>query len=240
MAMLSSNKTLLFLLGLLLGLLGGAGFFIFKMDDIMNKSDLFKSKQDTIVIQQLAGKDTITEKSTKSKKDQAINKEGKTSSEMFANKYKKDVPIRRVMAEADSLLRDTLTITTGISGEQFIIKKDERIGFGNFAVQTIGTELPKGTDTLLEKVSGIRNPPSSSAYIQLEFWKSPLNYKGYKMTRNKAILFGIQPDQPIQLFQMEDEIFLKSSGSIYKLTFTDEFRQFEKIADPQIINRLPR
>ena len=50
--MSASNKSLLFILGLVLGLLVGAGFFIFKMDGILKKVNLFSSSKDTIIVQQ--------------------------------------------------------------------------------------------------------------------------------------------------------------------------------------------
>jgi hypothetical protein len=45
-----SNKIIVFLLGLSLGLLVGAGFFIFKIDDYISKMELFKSAPDTTII----------------------------------------------------------------------------------------------------------------------------------------------------------------------------------------------
>ena len=107
--MSASNKSLLFLLGLVLGLLAGAGFFIFKMDDILKKVNLFSSSKDTIIIQQQPNTEEKKSKTDIKKyigqKDTAHK--NMTSAELLAQKYSREVSIRRVMAEADSLLKDS-------------------------------------------------------------------------------------------------------------------------------------
>ena len=45
-----SNRMIVFLLGLSVGLLIGAGFFIFKIDDYLSKMEFFKSTPDTVKV----------------------------------------------------------------------------------------------------------------------------------------------------------------------------------------------
>lgn len=239
--MSASNKSLLFLLGLVLGLLAGAGFFIFKMDDILEKVNLFSSSRDTVIIQQ-AKPDEKKEKEgiKKYTGEKNTSKNEMSSAQMLAAKYSKEVPIRRVMAEADSLLRDSSSIPTGqATGDNFIIRKDELLNSQNIQIVSLQTEeTNKLSDSLLEKVSGIKNTKGSSSVLKVEFWRSPINYKGYKMTKNKIVLFGIPPDESIKLFLIDDIIFIKHNSNCYKLYFTDEFKQFEKVTEASLLSKM--
>jgi len=240
--MSASNKSLLFLLGLVLGLLVGAGFFIFKMDDILKKVNLFSSSKDTIIIQQQPNTEEKKNKTDIKKyirqKDTAHK--NMTSAELLAQKYSREVPIKRVMAEADSLLKDS---SSGIQhqnpNENFIVRKDELLETKIFEVFNLQPrEEANPSDSLLEKVSGIKDKKKTASSIKIEFWQSPINYKGYKMTKNKIVLFGINPDENIKLFHLDDDTFIKHNQNYYRLYFTDDFKQFEKITDTSIIAKL--
>ena len=254
--MSGSNKSLLFLLGLVLGLLAGASFFIFKMDDIIKKVNLFNATKDTIIIQQANNteekknktdiKKYIGQQSAPTGKD--TSHKSMTSAEMLAQKYSKEVPVRKVMAEADSLLRDVGTVkkdsssaySTARINENFIVRKDELLDAKNYEVINLQqNESANPADSLLEKISGIKDTKKSIlASFKVEYWQSPINYKGYKMTKNKIVLFGIKPEDNLKLFHLDDDIFMKHNQNYYKLYFTDEYKQFEKVNDASVISRL--
>ena len=223
-------------------MLAGAGFFIFKMDGMLEKVNLFSSSKDTVIIKQ-AQEESKNEKQRVKKYTgkRDTSKNTMSSAELLAQKYSREVPIKRVMAEADSLLKDdALTLkaekdTTAL--ETFIVRKDELIDTKNFQVVNLQSEEGNPSDSLLEKVSGINNTKSSSS-LKVEFWQSPINYKGYKMTKNKIVLFGINPDENIKLFHLEDNIFMKHNQNYFRLSFTDDFKQFEKVTDTSIIAKL--
>ncbi len=238
--MSASNRSLLFLFGLVLGLLAGAGFFIFKMDDLLKKGNVFNSSKDTLIIQQQVAGNTGEKNKADIKKyigHKDTSQKTMNSAELLAKKYSREVPIRRVMAEADSLLRDTISPNTG---ENFIVRKDEMLGSRNFEVTNLQhNETENSSDSLLEKVSGIKDGKKNIlAAFKVEFWQSPINYKGYKMSKNKIVLFGINAEENIKLFHADDAIFMKQNQNFYKLYFTDDFKQFEKITDASIIAKL--
>ncbi len=64
----SGSRLLIFILGICIGLLAGAGFFIFKVDQYIEKMELFKPRKDTLLI---SGK---SEKSGKPSKGETENK----------------------------------------------------------------------------------------------------------------------------------------------------------------------
>ncbi|MBI4946727.1 MAG: hypothetical protein HY840_10030 [Bacteroidetes bacterium] len=250
--MSGSNKSLLFFLGLLLGILAGASFFIFKMDGILKKASILNKSKDTVSIQQVNNteeenktniKKYIGQQLAPSRKD--TPQKSMTSAELLAKKYSKEVSVRKVMEEADSLLHDDILANKDTSinqniAESFVVRKDELLNLKNFEVinlQQNETENP--SDSLLEKLSGIKNTKKNSiASFNVEFWQSPINYKGYKMTKNKIVLFGINPEGIIKLFHLDDCLFMKNNQNYYKLYFTDDFKQFEKVSDTSVIAKL--
>lgn len=147
----------------------------------------------------------------------------------------------------DSLPEDTITIDEKKEvnfEEVVIIRKDELIGTREIEIFQLDKkeEDPEETkkDSLLSLVSGVKEPIKSPNTIKIEFWKSPLNYRGYKMTRNLLVVYGIQPSDPMKIYKSENRFFLKTSNGTSKLDPTSEFRQFEKVKDenllPGIIN----
>lgn len=239
--MSASNKSLLFSLGLVLGLLAGAGFFIFKMDDLLKKGSILNSSKDTIIIQQqVISKEEDTKKKVSKKRTENTDTSTMSSAELLAKKYSREVPIRKVMAEADSLLNDNTIVAEQEPAEQFVVKKDELIGSRDFTVINLEEQdASNPADSLLEKTSGIKDQGKKIlAALKVEFWQSPINYKGYKMTKNKIVLFGINPEENLKLFHTEDVIFLKHNQNYYRLYFTDEYKQFEKVTDALLISKL--
>ncbi len=93
------------------------------------------------------------------------------------------------------------------------------------------------TDSTIAAMSDVGNSKESPNY-RVEFWKSPLNYKGYKMSRGKIILYGINPVTPVNLTHDEDTYYLVVNQSAYKVEYTDDYKPFEKVADKIVLKKL--
>ncbi|MFH1004329.1 MAG: hypothetical protein V1781_02370 [Bacteroidota bacterium] len=247
--MSGTNKTLLFLLGISIGLLAGAGFFFFKIDDMITSMKLFKSIPDTIIVHQRTDNDSasknIFNKTKKVSSDKSSMKNSLSSAKSFAMKYSHEIPSKKVLAESDSLLNDSTTNISAYNSKEdiVIVKKDELIETSSVVVMHLdeNDETKNPNDSLLEQVSGIKDKQKNAiASFKIEFWQSPINYKGYKMTKNKIVLFGINTIENIKLFHLDENIFLKVGQNIYKLYFTDEFKQFEKVNDASLLAKLNR
>ena len=79
------------------------------------------------------------------------------------------------------------------------------------------------------------NRPSS---IEVEIWQSPIHYKGYKLGKNKLVVFGIDVDSDILLFDLNDYVLLQSGSNYYRLEKTSEFKNLKKFNDQAVIARL--
>lgn len=53
--------------------------------------------------------------------------------------------------------------------------------------------------------------------LHVEFWESPINYKGYKLDNKQLIIFGISPDDTLRFEHHQDGIWMHRGGKVYLL-----------------------
>lgn len=113
--------------------------------------------------------------------------------------------------------------------DEIIVRKDERI---QSDVITITDPEPaeNHNDSLLEAATGIR-PQNAPASLVVEHWRSPINYKGYKMSKSKLILFGLPETTEMNLARKGDKLILKHGNQFFQLQLTNDFRPFEFYLD---------
>ncbi len=92
----------------------------------------------------------------------------------------------------------------------------------------------KQLDSLLGKRP--RNNTDQNLFY-VEFWESPLNYKGYRMGRNKMIVYGIEQVDFASLHIYQDEYFLRYLNDFYPLSYTSEFKPLIPISDTELIEQ---
>ena len=107
-----------------------------------------------------------------------------------------------------------------------VIKKDEMLGQKIFAVKPVADDV---SDTAKK---------ASSISLLVEFWKSPLNYHGYKYSKNKMVLFGIESGDVEGIYHTDNFTYIKAANSVYRIELTNDFHSFERISDPSIIGSL--
>jgi len=66
---------------------------------------------------------------------------------------------------------------------------------------------------------------ASPQMLNVEFWKSPVNYKGYRYNTKKLIIYGMKPAD-ITLIKVKGVLYIKSAGQYYKIEENDRFNNF--------------
>ncbi|HRZ42869.1 MAG TPA: hypothetical protein P5228_09235 [Bacteroidales bacterium] len=79
-----------------------------------------------------------------------------------------------------------------------------------------------GSDSLLTALTGVKPAEGFREYI-LEFWQNPLNYKGYKIIRDKIVLYGLPPEQSYKLLSGEGTLVLQTPQYNYTLREASDF-----------------
>jgi hypothetical protein len=72
----------------------------------------------------------------------------------------------------------------------------------------------------------------------VEFWVSPIHYKGYKMSKNKIVLFGLENIDALKLYRINSSIYMNDEESYYMMASTYDFMPYQKLKELEIPQEL--
>ncbi len=199
-----------FVFGVTIGLLIGIVFFIFKIDDYIKK--ISKPSIESI---------KVTEQTVDNVSDK---KEDKNSDKKSKINTKNSPSIN--YSEVDALLNDENDIT---------VAKEELLSVKN--IKVIDLDGSKKQDTLVGQLAGVTSTDYPNLFF-VEFWKTPLNSKGYRMTRNRVILYGLSDFSNITIYKVEDSFYLKNDEYVYKISAGTEFKSLELVSDAELLAKI--
>jgi hypothetical protein len=199
-----------FIFGVTIGLLAGVGFFIFKINDWFTK--LRDTASDRI---------TVIEQPVKNVKEEPEEK--KPAHEKFRINLGK--PSKVNYREVDSLIKQDSHIN---------IATEELLSVKNVKVIKISDNETASDSTGVGESAG----QEEGGTYQVEFWKTPLNSKGYRFSRSKVMLYGFPDFSNVLLYELGDSYYLRSADQVFRLSYTAEFRQPEKVTDPELLTKL--
>lgn len=217
------NRLQVFFLGLLLGIVLSGGFFLLKLDDYvkdfaMNNSLINQSKTDD---EAETTDNTDATKPVKPKKT--------TPKETTDDNVAKDTTTVEDYSDTASVPNDA-----GDNGD-IIVRKNELLG--EKVVQLVNLDGTKAIDSIRSKEAGIKEEPGKS--LTVEFWQSPLNSKGYTMSRSRLVLFGYSAEEQVSLYRLDNSMFMKIAGGVFRIENTADFRQMERVTDEALLAKLP-
>jgi len=132
-----------------------------------------------------------------------------------------------------AIQNDTETVKISQTDEDIIVRRDELLESRSLELIALdGKAKSNKSDSLLKLIDN--NGPEKTQF-KIEFWKSPINYRGFKMIRNNIIAFGLETSENCKLFSYEQQFYLKHGSSVYKVYLSSEFQSFTKINDESII-----
>lgn len=204
-----------FVFGVSIGLLAGIAFFIFKMDDYLKRFN--KPNIDNIKIVE----QTVSNSTDSEKKESGF---GVTkSNEKYSVSTKKSPNIN--YNEIDSLLKE----------EAINVAQEELLSVKNIKVIDLDTNTKH--DTLTGQLAGVTSADFPNLFF-VEFWKTPLNSKGYRMTRNRVILYGLSDFSSITIYKVDDNYYLKDDDVVYKISSGTEFKPMELVQDSDLLAKI--
>jgi len=198
-----------FVFGLSIGLLVGIGFFVLKINDLFNK--LKESASEKITVIEKTVNTTDEEEKTKNNNRFKIN-------------FKKSTKIN--YSEVDSLIKEDSSIN---------IASDELLTVKNIKIIKIGEFIPSKDSSDIQKT---RLGDTNNDLYFVEFWKTPLNSKGYRFTKNKIMLYGFDDFSNLTLYEIDHSFYIKSSDQVYKLLYSSEFKQLDRVLDSELLAKI--
>lgn len=142
---------------------------------------------------------------------------------------------------------DTTSLSDGMSSdstfysendeENIIVSRDELL-FVKYVKVSGGYSRgdENGLDTLL---TDSKNPAvNNNNVIHVEFWRSPINYKGFKFDGIRLILFGIYEYDHFSLLGYDQELFVKYNKEYYHIIQNSDFSPLNPLREAALIREL--
>jgi len=108
-----------------------------------------------------------------------------------------------------------------LSGESLNILSDTRLKIIKLPINHLTS---KGIDSLLKSAIEIKD--IDKQFINVEFWESPINFSGYKLSKSKLVIYGLSPQLGYELLKKDKVYYLKFHSITYELYETEDFKQF--------------
>ncbi|HTF02802.1 MAG TPA: hypothetical protein VK826_02220 [Bacteroidia bacterium] len=214
------NRLQLFFLGFLLGIVLGGGFFLLKLDGFVKEFALEKTFSDPG-----EDKDSDVPETDKTDKPVKPRKTGMTD----------NVEYSTGSDSSDVSMTDDSTTQITDGSDEIVVRKDELLA--EKVVLLVNLDGTNVIDSIRSREAGIKEDPGKS--VTVEFWQSPLNYKGYKLSRSRLVLFGFEAEEQFSLYRLDNVMFMKTSGGVFRLENTADFRQLERVTDEALLAKLP-
>ncbi|MEI6767068.1 MAG: hypothetical protein WCM76_15660 [Bacteroidota bacterium] len=234
-----SNKVGYLLIGLMLGFCVGIALLWWQFDKI--DSILFshnKNEKESSIDAPSGNPELLSAEAENNKNiERKISADPRMSDttihsvEEFLKLFKGEFPDSVLIATYNRRFENTA------NGEDVVVMKDQMLFARTIKID--GFEKKSGSSENLDSL--LVDDPSAKKetdVTRVEFWKSPINYKGYKMDENKIVLFGILEYNEASLKSIDGEIFLKYKNEFFHLENTDSFKSFVSLKDASFIRRL--
>lgn len=125
--------------------------------------------------------------------------------------------------------------------EDIRILEDQLVGTKKIKISYLdtlgGNSLTTKSDSAMAAHLDIREEKRPQQ-LEVEFWSSPINYSGYRLGKNKLMIFGIRANDPISLYGKEETIYLHTSKGLFELNRCDEFEQLRIITDQEFVSSI--
>jgi hypothetical protein len=106
---------------------------------------------------------------------------------------------------------------------QFLIEQDKLLHTKIITIKNFKDPV-SSTSRKLDSLLGNGSQQQLDHYFFIEFWESPLNSVGYKMGKNKIMLYGIRSYDMVGLAKHKDKVYLKYLNEYYPIEITTSFK----------------
>lgn len=140
--------------------------------------------------------------------------------------------------------RDTMAVaqSNDDSNSNVVVMTNELVSVANIPVTDLDSTVSKRSKSVGRSDSMIAsmNEMTQDIYpvdYRVEFWQSPLNFKGYKMSLGKIILYGVNSNIPFRLIKWDEVYYLVSNEDAYVVNYTDDAKPFDRVTDRNILKK---
>ena len=95
-------------------------------------------------------------------------------------------------------------------------------------------DTKKFADTSSGKKAKLSKPVATKTKYTVEYWTSPVNFKGYRLTNTTLQLYGLN-SYTCRLFTVNGNLYLRNQGKVYVLSPCVDACAYKLEVDPDII-----
>ena len=157
-----------------------------------------------------------------------------------------DKPAAETNLEATELASDSLSYILNDSGIVEIdlsdtsnyddgdlsISREKMIKTVKLPITYLSEEPQK--DTSMQELLGIDELQAKSLFV--EFWESPLNFEGYKLSKKKIVVYGLSPQFDYKIYKNEGNYYFAYHDVYYKMKETQDFLPFAEVSKSEVFN----
>ncbi len=133
---------------------------------------------------------------------------------------------------SDSLLTEVLFVDTNLVDDDININREKLLQTIKIPISYLITEVDN--DTTIKDLMGIED--SHPRYIFVEFWQSPLNFEGYKLSKSKLVIYGLSTQFDYQFYRKSNKSYLAYQDIYYLMEETQEFLPYLQVEKGEVFN----
>lgn len=122
------------------------------------------------------------------------------------------------------------------------IKKDQIISGKKFTVVRMtpdfGPTRAKASEVDDTSASELQYKEVNRRSLNVEFWKSPVGFKGYKYSSDKLILYDIDESTAIAFKELDNRLYLSLDGNYYHLEKNSTYNKFVAVTNKTLLKVL--
>ncbi len=135
----------------------------------------------------------------------------------------------------DELKQDSNNIIVFQNDDEIVIRQEKLLHIATSFIFKISDStkqkypsIDSNNQALLEKNAEIKQVQTKEHSI--EYWETPLNYKGYKYANYKLILYGLEPNDLAILIQQNKQLYFRYKNDYYVIKQTNSFTPLKKVS----------
>jgi len=121
--------------------------------------------------------------------------------------------------------KDTSLQDDNLSINREVLKKSAWI-----KVEVLAENAPQ--DSLIAEMMNIKQQLPDQ--ILIEFWESPLGYSGYKLNRNKLILYGMPEQMNYKIYRKKNQYYFSTENIYYSIRETEDFLPYLEVEKSEL------
>ncbi len=230
--MIQSNKFILFLIGMVVGIAIGASVVWWMQNYDFKIWFTFSGKNKQEI-------NTLDKNNASSDLNNDKSKTSNNTAKTIA--VKKDASFSSIINDSSSManqnneyLSDTSNNETNSNlSDDIVIAKDELLFTRVVKIEGMNGGNSKKDAVLDSLLINDKTKKLPTNFVKVEFWRSPINYKGYKFSNNKLILFGIYRYEDVTLESRNNKIYLNYANTFYLIEKADDFQPLMAVKLPK-------